>query len=94
MKWCLFYYRSFSDFIVYPNPTSSSFEGYLKSLQSAPVKVVVFDTRGKLVKQYSEQLNNGMNLFNFNLDGEAEGMYLVNFIDGVNSISRQVILRR
>tara|TARA_X000000368_G_C22449925_1_gene458543 strand:- start:18 stop:521 length:504 start_codon:yes stop_codon:yes gene_type:complete len=84
----------FSDFIVYPNPTSSSFEVYLKSLQSASVKIVVFDTKGKLVKQYSEQLNNGMNLFNFNLDGEAEGMYLVNFTDGVNSISRQVILSR
>ena len=84
----------FSDFIVYPNPTSNSFEVYLKALQSASVRIVVFDTKGKLVKQYSEQLNNGINLFNFNLDGEADGMYLVNFTDGVNSISRQVILRR
>jgi hypothetical protein len=84
----------FSDLNVYPNPTSGSFAVNVISLQNSLVKIAVYDTKGSLVKENAKQVNSGVNSFNFNLNGEAEGMYLINFTDGVNSISRQIVIRK
>jgi len=46
-----------------------------------------------LVKLKREHINTGSNFIEFNANNLAEGLYLINLTDGINSISRQIVIR-
>jgi hypothetical protein len=83
----------FSEFNVYPNPSAGLFNVNLNSSLKGYFKIALFDTKGRLILENKEHVNIGANSFSFNLNELAEGLYLINFTDGVNSISRQIVIR-
>ena len=83
----------FSEFNVYPNPSIGSFNLSVNSSLESNVLIAIYDTKGRLMLEIKEYTNTGFNLFNFNLHNLSRGLYLINLTDGVNSISRPIIIR-
>ena len=83
----------FSEFNIYPNPSAGLFNLGLNSNFNSDVTIALYDTKGMLVKLKREHINTGSNLIEFNANNLAEGLYLINLTDGINSISRQIVIR-
>ena len=79
-----------NDFILYPNPTKSSFN--LKfNATSTNVKVTIYDTRGREV--YNKIYNNG-SVFdqNIELKNALAGVYIVNIADGDRIVMKKIVI--
>ena len=84
----------FSDLSIYPNPAIGEFNILLNAKLKASIHLQLFDTRGRLVSQQLSNVQNGENSFSFKLDNISEGLYFLNISDGVNSISRRIVVKR
>jgi hypothetical protein len=54
----------------------------------------LYDTRGRLINVEKENINIGDNSCMVDLSAVSEGLYLLTISDGVNSISRQLLVRK
>jgi serine protease AprX len=63
---------------IYPNPvTGDSIQIKLKSIPNVPVEITIFDAQGKLVEEYSHQLNWLSNPLEYDLSKLQAGLYLM-----------------
>ena len=63
---------------IYPNPvTGDTIQIKLKLLLNAPVEITIFDAQGKLVEEYSRQLNWLSNPMVYDLSKLQAGLYLM-----------------
>jgi len=83
----------FSEFNIYPNPSTGSFNLSVNSSLESNISIAIYDTKGRLMSEIKKHTNTGFNLFNFNLYNLSRGLYLINLTDGANSISRPIIIR-
>lgn len=68
---------------VYPNPvTGDSIQIKLKSVPITPVDITIFDAQGRLVEEYSRQLNWLNNPLEYDLSKLQAGLYLMRINTG------------
>lgn len=84
----------FTEFNIYPNPSNGSLNISVNSPLEKGVSICIYDTKGRIILQQEEKTNVGFNSFNYNLNKIANGLYLINLSDGINSISRPIIIRK
>ena len=71
-------------FFVYPNPAHSNLWVSLQTEKSGMVTLQMFDSKGALVKQQTENIQSGNNLLGMQLNNLASGIYslMVRYGDG------------
>lgn len=82
---------SLSDFSIYPNPNNGTFNIKMKATNSEKINVSIYDMRGRQVYKnrfdaYS-QFGNVIDLGNV-----GSGVYLVNINDGLQTITKKIIV--
>ncbi|WP_395063323.1 reprolysin-like metallopeptidase [Flavobacterium sp.] len=80
------------DFSLYPNPTAGNFTISFTSSSSDPVKVSVYDMRGREIFE-SLYKNSGVFSENINLEGVQTGVYLVAITSGDKKIVKRIIVK-
>lgn len=63
--------------LVYPNPTTRAINIQISSLYEEQVSLKVIDTRGKVVRRLSAQINQGFNRFEFPIEELPTGTYFL-----------------
>ena len=63
---------------VYPNPSRGVFTLQLNHAAAGSLQVVVMDAKGTIIERRTVQVNKGRQTLNFNLQGKAAGLYLLN----------------
>lgn len=71
-------------FFVYPNPAQNNLWVSLQTEKSGTVTLQMFDSKGSLVKQQTENIQSGNNLLGIQLNNLASGIYslVVRYTDG------------
>ena len=85
---------SFSDLTIFPNPTSGITTIEFNSLIESKVNVLLYDSKGSLVAIEKENINIGSNNRTIDLSAVSQGLYLLTISDGVNSVSRQLMVKK
>ncbi len=62
---------------VYPNPTKGNFTLQLQNSKASAAQVLIFDNKGAVIEQRSVPLTQGNQTLRMNLQGKANGLYLV-----------------
>lgn len=70
---------------VHPNPSSSHFNLTINTSYDAKMSYAVYDYTGRIVKEEKIQVVNGSNMFNINLDRNANGVYTLVIFDADNA---------
>lgn len=77
---------------IHPNPNNGVFKLELDRNHEAPVKVVIYNTIGKLIETQSIQSNNGFD-FSIDLSNQPAGIYIVQYSDGKQISTKRVIVQ-
>jgi subtilisin-like proprotein convertase family protein len=80
-----------SDFVIYPNPNTGTFNVVLKSSNSEDVKISVFDIRGRRI---FDNIYDGSPSFNqpVSLENAQSGVYLVTVENGTSKVTKRIII--
>lgn len=76
---------------IYPNPNNGNFTVQFNSSSNNPIKMEVYDMRGRTVFYNSFQ-NNGFFNENIQLGNLNTGVYLLKVMDGENQITKKIII--
>ena len=79
---------------IFPNPTSGITTIEFNSLIESKVNVLLYDSKGSLVAIEKENINIGSNNRTIDLSAVSQGLYLLTISDGVNSVSRQLMVKK
>lgn len=83
---------TFDNFSLYPNPNKGSFNVKFNSSTNNPIKVSVFDIRGREIFDKGFQ-NNGLFEENVQLSNVQSGIYLVTIQDGDKKIVKKITIQ-
>ena len=84
----------YSDLLIYPNPANTIISVEFNAEFQSNGMVFLHDSKGRLVQTSKEHINNGNNTLTFNVGALAQGMYLITISDGINAVSRQLVVKR
>jgi len=76
---------------IYPNPNSGNFTVQFNTASNNPIKLDVYDIRGRTVFS-NMYLNNGFFNENVQLKNLQSGVYLLKVMDGENQITKKIII--
>ena len=80
-----------ASFSIYPNPNNGTFNIKINSPSGEPMNVSVFDMRGRQV--YRNRFESGLQHENtIDLGSVQAGVYLVNLSDGLQSITKKIVV--
>ena len=84
---------SVADVNLYPNPNNGVFQLYMNGLSGDDFRLDIVDPLGKLV--YRKEFNNVWGVFNneIDLEGFAQGLYLLTITSDEKSISKRFTIR-
>jgi subtilisin-like proprotein convertase family protein len=83
--------NSITDFAIYPNPNDGNFTVQFNSSSNNPIKMDVYDMRGRAVFSNSYQ-NNGFFNENVQLKNLQSGVYLLKVMDGENQTTKKIVI--
>ncbi|WP_339889274.1 reprolysin-like metallopeptidase [uncultured Flavobacterium sp.] len=83
---------AFDDFALYPNPSEGNFTIKLNSTSTNKIDIKVNDIRGRQVFSNS-YTNDGFFNENIQLKSIQNGVYLININDGINNMTRKIIIK-
>jgi len=87
--------EKFSLGAVYPNPFNSSFTIPITLPESQPVKIVLYNSRGRVVRTLENRiLTTGEYQLNYTLSDLSSGIYFIKIAAGTNCIMRKVALMK
>lgn len=81
----------FSNLGIYPNPSKGIFNLSFNSLNHEELGIHISDLSGKLIKNLDYEASSGKNIVPINLDGFAEGVYIVKINTAGGSKSFRII---
>lgn len=83
---------TFSDFALYPNPNEGNFNLKFSTTSNSKITISINDISGRdvLSKSY---FNKGLFNEKIQLTNIQSGIYLVNINDGVNNMTRKIVIR-
>ncbi len=83
--------HNFEAFSIFPNPNNGDFTVKLQSTSGQPIKIDVYDLRGRKVFE-----NNYPNTVNFRadirLDAAPSGLYLISISDGLKTMTKKILV--
>ncbi|MGC4036526.1 MAG: T9SS type A sorting domain-containing protein [Chitinophagaceae bacterium] len=74
--------RSFLVTSVTPNPATDNTSVTISSPESIAIQAFLFDSQGKMVRQWEQNLNDGTNVIPFNISGLRAGVYFLSITNG------------
>ena len=80
------------DISIYPNPVKKQMIVNYMADNNFKLKIQVFDTNGKSIKQQQNEIRIGSNRFEMDFSDLADGNYLVQFIGDSKPITRKIIV--
>ncbi len=80
--------------ISYPNPTSGNTTIEFAMGYSSPVNFTVSNLLGEIVFNETKTANKGLNNFKFDANTVANGVYIYSITDGINTISKKLIVNK
>ncbi len=81
----------FSNFSIYPNPNKGNFNVKFDSYSNNDIGIMVNDMRGRTIFE-NKYPNTGMVSQNIQLENVESGVYLVTVKDGVQKISKKIVI--
>lgn len=87
-------FNSFSDAIVYPNPTQGKLTIDFLSKEKSNVSIFLYDMKGTLLISSSQKLHKGANQIKLNLSKYPPGEYLLKIKDDNAVLVRKIILEK
>ena len=83
--------NTITNLAVYPNPNNGNFTVQFNSVSNNPIKLGVYDMRGRAVYSNSYQ-NSGFFNENIQLGNLQSGVYLLKVIDGESQTTKKIII--
>ncbi len=81
-----------SNYVLYPNPTTGSFNVELFNKEQETIKCTVLDLSGKVVYEVEHNVNQGTTLFHFENLQLQKGSYFFEISDGSNNWGNQLFI--
>jgi len=77
---------------VYPNPTANTSWINIQSTRSSAIMLRLYDSKGALVQQRSENIQNGNNQLELHMDHVAKGIYslVISWMDGKTKVVKVI----
>jgi hypothetical protein len=79
---------------VFPNPSTGSFQVTIKSRNSQPVDLRMFNSLGSEVYALNNVVVNGSKAIDINLNNTPEGIYFISVQGDAINIIRKVVIRK
>jgi hypothetical protein len=83
-----------SEYTVYPNPANASSQVIFRAEESATSRIEVINTAGQVVQSYAVNANQGLNNYRIVTENLSEGIYVIRLSNGVESVSKQLLIVR
>lgn len=81
------------NFVVYPNPASSLLNLEYTSDGKGTLSVLVYDVLGNTVSLSNELLNDGLNVFSYDVSSMANGVYFIRVSSGTKTTTQKIVKR-
>jgi hypothetical protein len=79
---------------VFPNPSSGSFQVIIKSRNSQPIDLRMFNSLGSEVYALNNVVVNGSKAIDINLNNTPEGIYFISVQGDAINLIRKVVIRK
>ncbi len=87
------YQLTTSDFKIFPNPTQGKITVSFRTEKDGPVSVKLLDANGRVVVDEEVQVLNGFFSAEYNIEGKAKGIYLLQLKQGEDWRHEKIVMK-
>ena len=78
---------------IFPNPATDRINISVNFSESSDIKLVLYNSNGQLIKDYTRKIYPGENIIEFNINDLSNGIYLLKIADDTNQLTKRFVKR-